>query len=467
MKRRTLLKTTGIAAGVLSTTGAGVVAGSGPGNGGGSNGNGGRIQKADDFLPLSEEELLSLSNEDVQRPFNPAIGGGDAYDPDAFEGADGYPHGGRVTSDDADYVATNRSELQDALDQASSGDVVWIPGDETIDATGPAEDNTYYGNTPFVVPAGVTVASDRGQDGSKGAKLTKTRPDVAATFRVVADDVRITGLRLIGPEPEFYTKDDRGVDSIYGVGVSMGVWIEGPSDYGADTVSGDTEGVENVEVDNCHFSGFIYNCIRVNGFSWIGSPPLENVYIHHNEMVDTPSPGLGYGVNVMANANPLVEYNYFDNNRHATAGSGTVGCGYTARSNLFGPRTRGHVIDMHGSGGSAGVELVVEDNVVLATESPYDAPDPIEQGVQESVKIRAAPEEQAVIRGNWFFNDRIPGLGDKRGAGEWGDVIRQVGTGSDEFVDLVHYNNLYGKVHPVAAHGPDDTEWLPNQANKS
>lgn len=234
--------------------------------------------------------------------------------------------------------------------------------------------------------------------------------------------------------------EERGIDSIYDLAITFPIWLYATT---------------NAEVDNCHMSGWSYTCIRDGG--WGVDTASENTYVHHNEFVDTPSPGLGYGTTTIS-GNTLIEYNYFDNNRHATAGSGQTGCSYTVRNNLFGPRSRSHVIDMHESEGSAGERLVVEDNVVLATDSPYTG-SPL-----ESVKVRGVPEDQAVVRGNWFFNDRIAGLGDKDGGGESGDAIREY-TSSDEFEDLVHYNNLYGQLHPVAAHGLDGTAWRPHQSN--
>ena len=466
MRRRNYLKTAGIAAGVFGSGLTDSASAESAETTDSKTRNSRQVTIVNDLLALSEDELWELPNDEVKRPFDPQIGSGKAYDADEWAAPDGYPHGGTVTRDDADYVAGSREELQSALDMASKGDVVWIPGDATIDALGPKPDEkgSYYGRTPFVVPAGVTVASDRGQDGSEGAALVKERPDRAATFRVVGDGARVTGLRFIGPEREFWSYEERGIEgNVYDVGVSFGVWLEGPSDYSGDPVSGDTESLTDIEVDNCYFAGFIYNCVRVGGLSWIGSARATNTYLHHNDFVDTPSPSLGYGITVLK-GETFAEFNYFDNNRHAVAGHGGASkSDYVLTNNLFGPRTRSHVIDCHGGELDgydhpvAGKRLEITNNVVLATRN-HDGPGTWTSG-GSIVDIRGIPLEQAEISHNWFFSDEIPPMGDGSDSGESGDVIDQW-AGDSGFENLWIYNNLMGKFNPLNAVGVDG-RWKP------
>ena len=462
MNRRDCLKTAGIAAGVFAS-GATGVASAGSTEIREDRSQQGRVNTVNDLLELSEEELWKLPNEEVRRPFSAEIGSGRHYDADEWEAPEGRPHGGTVTRSDATVVARTKAELQAALANASEGDVVWIPGDVTIDALGPKPDEkgSYYGRTPFVVPAGVTVASDRGQQGSEGAAFVKERPDRAATMRIVGDGARVTGLRFVGPEPEYYEVEDRGVSdgNIYDVGVSAGVWVEGPSDYGGDPVSGDSESVDDVEIDNCHFSGFIYHCVRFGGLAYINSPPTTGGYVHHCEMVDTPSPGLGYGVTVQ-NAEPVVEFCYFDNNRHAIAGhGGETMTSYTFQHNLMGPRTRSHVIDCHGGPidgyehDVAGDRLTIRHNLVMATTNHLGHHGSI-------VDIRGIPAELAEISYNWFFSDRVPPLGDCSDPGESSDVIDQWGIDGG-FEGLWVHNNLMGKFDPHDTIGVDG-RWEPD-----
>ena len=400
---------TAVATGVLSSGFVrSVSADDGSEDSGDSGYDGPSIALADQLVELSTEELRQLPNEEVRRPFNPSIGGGEYYDPEEFEGADGYPHSGRVTRNDADYVTETGDELKSALASAGAGEVVWIEGDAVIDVEG---------WTDVGIASGVTVASNRGIDGGEGAKLyVENGEDQRATYTRAlyprnSENIRITGIRFVGPEQEYWTMEERGIDSIYELQITFPVWLYATT---------------NAEIDNCHFSGWSYTCIRDGG--WGVDTASTNTYVHHNEFVDTPSPGLGYGVTTIA-GNTMIEYNYFDNNRHATAGTGQEGCSYTARNNLFGPRTRSHVIDMHESGDQAGERLVVENNVVLATG-------------QESVKIRGTPNKQSLVRWNWFFNDGIFQLVDDI---DEAPAVEQY-TSSSDYENVVVYNNVMGKV---------------------
>jgi len=56
----------------------------------------------------------------------------------------------------------------DALSKAKAGQVVFIPGETDIDLTA----RIYIEQLVLDVPAGVTLAGNRGQDGSMGANLT-------------------------------------------------------------------------------------------------------------------------------------------------------------------------------------------------------------------------------------------------------------------------------------------------------
>ncbi len=428
MNRRTYLSSIGIASGVLVSSPGPVGARSSPGKSGNDRAGRHRIRTADDLVELSTDELLDLDNETVRRPFHPGIGGGRHYDPDRFDGPEEYPHRGSVSRSDADYVVANGDELETAADEASTGEVVWIDGDAEIDMTG----------LSITLTGGVTLASDRGRGNSEGGALYQDENGFNAFVTAGGDDIRITGVRFSGPEHEYWNYEDKGIDSIYDVGITYGLLIDDTDD---------------VEVDNCRFSGFTYTGIRVG--MW-GDYECEGIYVHHTEFVDNPSPALGYGIEVYG-GDPLVEYNYFDNNRRSIAGvGGDLPVSYTVRNNVFGPRTRLAPIDAHGGvvddmdEPQAGVRLTIDNNVVLSEEGAVSG------NPQPAVVIRGVPRERAYIRNNWFFTDRAPPFSANEGTGDGGGAIRQW---TDEYTAITAYNNIVGKFVLTDRLGAPNTAW--------
>ena len=89
-------------------------------------------------------------------------------------------------------------ELIDALAKAQSGDIIYIHPRAQIDCT----ERVYIEELVLEIPAGVTLASNRGQKGAPGGMIFsdafKTRP----LIRTLGPNIRITGLRLRGPNPK-------------------------------------------------------------------------------------------------------------------------------------------------------------------------------------------------------------------------------------------------------------------------
>ena len=108
-------------------------------------------------------------------------------------GGNGYTN--IVSRSSADFIVDTKSELLSALQSARSGDVIYIEGNANIDMSG-----TY--NTR--IPAGVTLASNRGENGAPGGRIYQSKqsnpPSPAILFRIDGQNVRITGLRIEGPE---------------------------------------------------------------------------------------------------------------------------------------------------------------------------------------------------------------------------------------------------------------------------
>ncbi|TLD39946.1 MAG: hypothetical protein JETT_3788 [Candidatus Jettenia ecosi] len=215
------------------------------------------------------------------------------------------------------YRVDTREELLDALKKAQFGQTIYILDYAEIDLTG-------YKN--IVIPAGVTLASGRGKIGSQGALLFS---DELATFPLLSTGgvrVRITGLRLRGPDPERRTEQ---MKELY----EKGLYNSIPSALGIKS------SYTWLEIDNCELSGWSYSAIFLT--------QGVNAYIHHNSIHHNQRWGLGYGV-CLARATALIEANLFDWCRHNIAATGESGTSYEARYNLVLENANSYSFDMHG-----------------------------------------------------------------------------------------------------------------------
>ena len=91
------------------------------------------------------------------------------------------------------YSVSTKAELLTALKSAKAGEIVFVKKSAVIDMTG----------TPSVtIPAGVTLAGDRGLAGSSGALIKRVKNLNGGweepMFIAGGDNVRVTGLRLEG-----------------------------------------------------------------------------------------------------------------------------------------------------------------------------------------------------------------------------------------------------------------------------
>jgi hypothetical protein len=156
---------------------------------------------------------------------------------------------------EATYVVATKSELLSRLSTASSGDVIYVEDTATIDLTG------FY-DTP--IPGGITIASGRGHLNSPGAllfavgvKTFSTPSGVRALLKVAGENVRVTGLRIRGPDP---------LVGLTAYGSPRGTFPT-PRGIACDGHSG-------LEVDNCELSGWPHAAIYLRN--------AQQAHIHHN-----------------------------------------------------------------------------------------------------------------------------------------------------------------------------------------
>lgn len=294
---------------------------------------------------------------------------------------DGSPLGGGAGYDgiitNGDFTVGTVDELQNALKQAKAGQTVFIPGNAQIDLTG----------HPITVPAGVTLASDRGavqSDGSisTGAMLfTSVRQKEAVRL---SENARFCGITLVGPDTERHmTHLRRGLNDAgnkyteyyYKLMLTCGVSVTG----------------DGAEVDNCEISGFSEAGVDINSH--------VDVVVHHNWIHHNQRNGFGYGVVLGGQTYVEVYRNLFNFDRHAIAADGSAKSGYSAHDNAHLGTAIYHIFDAHGGADRGdGTQIACEridmyNNVFLSDKIPY--------------KKRGTPEEYSKFTRNIILYPEI------------------------------------------------------------
>jgi hypothetical protein len=257
-----------------------------------------------------------------------------------------------------DYIVRTRDEFLNALAKAKPGQVIYIAPDVQIDLSGLVN---------VELPGGVTIAGNRGEAGSAGPLLYTNTMNTVPMFNITQPNVRITGIRLRGPDPAL------------------------PDSIAVRVLSYDTE-IDNCEIWNWSYAGIAI--MRTYG-----------AYIHHNYIHDVRRPGLGYPV-VFDGATGLVEANIFDYYRHAIAGTGTKGTGYEARYNLVRANAISFAFDMHGGQDYCPGKTCTdpEKDIYMAGEWVHIHHNTFLIQAYESIRIRGVPREYTDIHHNWFVN---------------------------------------------------------------
>lgn len=223
------------------------------------------------------------------------------------------------------------------------------PGTTVIVASHLEFDLTYMPE----IPIGPDVVFRGGRTSRDPGARFYTKARTPVLFRVVGDRVRITGLRIEGPEMGVSDADDP----------SRGIMVNSAID---------------VEIDHNELSGWSMAAITVwdgeNRMSSAVNPAAVRIhdnYIHHNQHHG----GNGYGVDASYGAHVQIARNVFDWNRHAIASDGRPGSGYEAIANLVLPNgglhywipfpgtwIHTHQFDMHGRD-NCGVWSVVKESI--------------------------------------------------------------------------------------------------------
>ncbi|MCD6359630.1 MAG: hypothetical protein J7M38_02125, partial [Armatimonadetes bacterium] len=277
------------------------------------------------------------------------------------------------------YEVRTVEELVAALAKAQPGEVVYIPDETEIDLT----TLIYIDGLVIEIPEGVTLAGDRGHEGSRGALLVSDALATRVMIRVNGPDVRVTGLRIQGPNPKRYLAHHRRAFGKGGLGSDY--YYKFPTQHGIFTT------YDNLEVNNCDISGFGHSGVDLNGGE---GHHVHHCYIHHCQYN-----GLGYGI-CHNRSSSLIECNLFDFNRHSIAGTGRPGCSYIARNNVELGTSLSHCFDMHG-GKDRGDGTMIAGTHIEIYNNTFRAP-------QRAIAIRGIPDDICDVHHNWFVTHAGP-----------------------------------------------------------
>lgn len=283
-----------------------------------------------------------------------------------------------------DFTVRTVDELAAALKEVKSGQTIFVPGGVELDCT----DLIFVEDFKIQLPAGVTLAGDRGDKGSPGAIILSDNFAAKPLVEVLGPGVRVTGLRLRGPDPKRRLEHHkRSFNAARGDNTQQhDYYYRLPMSVGIQTKS------DRLQVDNCELSGWSVSAVSLASGK---DHHVHHCFIHHNQLN-----GLGYGVShgYGETVSSLVECNLFDANRHSIAGTGAPGNSYEARNNVELGVSLSHNFDMHGGRDRAdgtdiaGDRISIHHNTFLGTDV-------------RAVVIRGVPRDGVAVDHNWFAHE--------------------------------------------------------------
>jgi hypothetical protein len=282
---------------------------------------------------------------------------------DPIGGSKGYRH----LVNQGDYQVETAEELLTALKQAKAEQVVYVCDKAEIDLTGKQE---------IVIPGGVTLASGRGRENSQGALIHSSKLATSPLFLTGGENVRITGLRLRGPDPKRRMEQMRHLHK-------EGQYYSIPNSDGIISTHA------HLKVDNCELWGWSYAAVFLERGAL--KAQIHHNYIHHNQRS-----GLGYGV-CLDQVDALIEANLFDWCHHHIAGTGRPGTIYEARYNLVLENANGRSFDMRG-GKDRKDDTDIAGDLIQIHHNTFQA-----TGVR-AIVIWGRPIQNADIHHNWFLH---------------------------------------------------------------
>ncbi len=264
-----------------------------------------------------------------------------------------------------DFRVNDANGLAQALSKARSGQTVYVEDSAQIDLTGRKD---------LRIGEGVILASGRGRDGSEGGLLFATDLGASPVLLAGGQGVRVTGLRLRGPDDQRRTEQ-------------MAELHKQGKYYSIPNSDGIVCSHSGLEVDNCEIWAFSHAGVFLK-------EGATGAHIHHNSIHHCQRSGLGYGV-CLDRGDAVIEANRFDWCRHHIAGTGRPRTNYEARYNVVGPNANGHSFDMHGGADRKDGTDIAGDRISIHHNT-------FKAGSVRAVLIRGKPRQICEIHHNRF-----------------------------------------------------------------
>jgi len=285
----------------------------------------------------------------------------------------------------AHEAAESWTDLKKLAKEMGAQKEIWLPHDLTM----PSGDDH-----PTFNP-GVILASNRGVNGSPGAKIKNPYTvggsgNYMSPIAYFSSNCVLSGLTLEGPGSFAATTDAR-----------------------TNAAARMASGARRVEIENCELLNFFQGGTYIPGGCpdpWNSDALTGRHWIHHSKIHGMQRHGFGYGVQVESGGSFLCEACIIYDCRHLicasqTAGTANFGNCYELRFNIFGeawyryygtgPLHNNHQVDCHGFGASsagwAGGYLWIHHNDFEANNTYDDAP---------NVSIRGIPHYECRVWAN-------------------------------------------------------------------
>jgi PKD repeat protein len=372
----------------------------------------------------TNEEIAYLDSDNPLSDADYRVGGS------AGPGTHGGDHvsrpAGMPTKAEANYIVTSSTDLRSAINDAGSGDVIYIDSD--IDISG-FSDEYLPTNCKLV---GGFCDPERTENNGRGPILYN-HADAPFNRRhiISAGPIEVWGVSFEGPRAQYDTLEEKYFDPRDKPGDETDYYVSALWTYPEPDTSGSL-------IYGCEFRGW-----HVAGLEAGERTTPSDVQIERCTFMNNCMETLGYGVEQW---NGHAEFNlcYFNFNRHSISGFGYDTESWVVRDSMHGPDVISHAFDMHGlrqntdyEGNLAGKYCTLENVTIPYTEEQVRYPG----SGQEGFRLRGVSEEITTVADNHFYHSNPPDP-----PGESGDPFWQTYPDQpNEFVNLSYSGNNYGE----------------------